>query len=314
MIPSARVPSNVYASAEFLDVYARLFFPARRCCAEDFEVSGKVFRLLTVDGRPVVRSQSFVDMHEPLLMPSGEHHCKKLRGLAQVSHDVVALEEYRSNAAWADCLGAPTTLWSGFASWNLYVDLLRSRKVWADDQRRRRRLQEVHGPIEFTCDDLREDVLPTCFAWKSARDLYRRRTDTFARDDRRAFFLELRSLGLLRASTLRTSEQLLAIWLGAVYEKRWTGWIFAFNPDQAFAKYSLGRQLLYPMLEESYRSGHREFDFSIGFEPYKLFFATHVRAVAFLGTPPMPQRLYLKARKLLKRYAPVYEWIRGLKP
>ena len=73
---------------------------------------------------------------------------------------------------------------------------------------------------------------------------------------------------------------MLAVSLGAVHRRRWTGWVCAFNPDDGLHKYSPGRQLLHQMLESSYRAGHREFDFSIGMDAYKLDFATHVRPIA----------------------------------
>lgn len=112
----------------------------------------------------------------------------------------------------------------------------------------------------------------------------------------------MRRRGLLRASTLRAGDRLLAIWLGAAYAGRWSGWVFAFNLDPALRKFSLGRQLLYPMLESSYRAGHREFDFSIGMERYKLDFATHVRPVALLGMAPAHERLAAAGRRLLRHY------------
>jgi hypothetical protein len=300
---SGAVPTNLYASAAFLDAFAKIYFPSRECRVEDFELRGRVFRLLTVDGEPLVQERDFVDMHEPLPLPAGHANRRKLRLLQGVSHALVEVAHYRDDPARGEFLGAPTTIWSGFGSWDDYLDLLRTRKVLADDRRRNRRLQEALGSLEYTSSDPGSDVLPTCFAWKSTRDRELGRTDLFAQAQHRAFFHELLARGLLRVSTLRAGGRLLAAWLGAVHERRWTGWVFAFNPDPALSKYSLGRQLLYPMLEESYRSGQAEFDFSIGVEPYKLYFATHVRAVAPLGSLPLSQRLRVVARKLLKRRA-----------
>src|SRR5439155_17626410 len=118
------------------------------------------------------------------------------------------------------------------------------------------RLEEVIGPLVFTVDDPGPDVFPTTFRWKSLQ--WRRLTgvDLFACSAHREFFHELRTRDLLRATTLRAGGRLLAVWLGAVFRDRWYGWIFSFDPDPALARFSVGRQLLYPMLEESYRAGH----------------------------------------------------------
>jgi hypothetical protein len=297
---------NFYASAEFLGAVGAVYFPTRECRVEDFELEGQVFRLLTVDGRAVVKPLRFLDLHEPLAVAPGPAHHRKIRRLSGVSRGMVSVEEFKSNPIWNDPGGAPTVRWDGFASWDEYLDLLRSRRVLADDQRRLRRLVEALGPAEFTVDDLREDVLPTCFSWKSARDRKMERSDSFLPEENRAFFRELRARSLLRASTLRAGGKLLAIWLGAVYRERWTGWVFAFNPEPSWNKYSLGRQLLYPMLEESYRAGHQEFDFSIGMEPYKLFFATHVRIIASLGAPRARDLARAVAKGLLRNRPGLY--------
>lgn len=293
---------NLYTSADYLDAVATVYFPSEESSVEDYAIAGKAFRLLTVAGRgPLVR-QPFLDLHEPVQVLPG----KPLRWLPDVSHGLVALEEFRQNPAWKKFSAAPTTLWKDFPAWGDYLDLLRRRRVLSDDLRRRRRLQEAAGALEFQADDLGADVLPTTFEWKAAQWRAAGIRDLFARRQNRDFFHELRSRGLLRASSLRAGGRLLATWLGAVFQQRWYGWVFAFNPEPALAKYSVGRQLLYPMLEESHRAGHAEFDFSIGDEPYKRFFATHVRAVAPVGVPSLPTRVRSIAKEILRESPRLY--------
>ena len=195
--------------------------------------------------------------------------------------------------------GAPALLWRDFPDWDSYLALLRRRRTLAEDQRRRRRLTQAVGTLHFAPDDLASDVLPTCIAWKSARDREAGRPELFAQPAHQAFFHQLRRHGLLRASTLRDGDgHLLAVWLGAVHRERWTGWVFAFRPEERIARYSPGRQLLYDMLEHSHAEGHREFDFSIGLEPYKLGFATHVRLLGPAGSPTLRERLAAATRRL----------------
>lgn len=298
---------NLFANRTFLEAIASAYFPLQQCQVEDHPIDGKVFRLLRIAGRALITTHPFLDMHEPVGCPTEDSPPTTVRWLPNVSHGTMALEQFRDNPAWKRFNGAPTTLWQEFPTWNDYLELLRRRHVLRDDQRRRRRLEELVGPLTFKVDDPSPDVLPTAFKWKSTQ--WRRLTgiDLFAYPQNRDFFHELRARGLLQASTLRAGSRLLAAWLGAVFEKRWYGWIFAFNPDPALAKYSLGRQLLYPMLEESHRAGHTEFDFSKGIEPYKLFFATHVRAIGPLGTPPVLYRLEWMLRDRLRNTPQVYE-------
>jgi hypothetical protein len=308
---AAAEPGNVYTSSEFLGVIAQVYFPEHACQVEDFLLQGQRFRLLTVPGRgPVVR-QTFLDMHEALPAIAAQRRLRRLRRLPGASLGAVAFEEFRSEKAWQGFEGAPTVIWEGFRNWDEYIGLLRRRRFLSEDQRRRRRLAETLGPLEFSLDDLRADVMSTCHEWKSGRDRAAGRADLFASRQNRDFFTMMRSTGLLRASSLRAGDKLLAVWLGAVYRQRWSGWVFCFNPDPSMAKYSLGRQLLYSMLEASFAAGHRELDFSIGLEQYKLDFATHVRPLAQIGPPTVSQRLRATALPLLKSNPRLYKILRA---
>ena len=295
-------PSTLFTSPEFLDVVAQVYFPGQPARPRDYAVAGRAFRLLTVEGRGPVLNQTFIDMHEPLPATVGTGRLPKLRRLEYVAQAPVPSASFLASPDALLRLGAPTLVWSGFASWDDFLAPLQNRRFFNEDKRRGRRLQALVGDTEYRDDDTHADVLPTCMTWKSGRDRAAQRPDLFAVDANRRFFAELRARGLLRASTLRADGRLLAVWLGAVHGRRWNGWVFAFNPDDSLRKFSLGRQLLYPMLESSFRAGHREFDFSIGMEPYKLDFATHVRPIGPLGALAPRERLATAGRSLLHRH------------
>jgi CelD/BcsL family acetyltransferase involved in cellulose biosynthesis len=316
---------NLYAQPEFIDVLGEVFHPGHACRPADVAVGREVYRLPWIEGRGPVPDITFVDYHEPVgrLNPAagwslrpGDTRGQRLHRLPRLrpaSRGLVALDDWRAQAR-GEALGAPVVLWRGFTRWEDYLTLLRTRRVLAEDQRRRRRLEALAGPLRFAVDDLGSDVLPTCFDWKSARDRAADRAELFASEAPRRFFGALRARGLLRASTLRAGDgQLLSVWLGALHAERWTGWVFAFNPDPALARFSPGRQLLYTMLEESWRAGHHEFDFSIGLEPYKLSFATHVRVLGTAGRPPAGERLAALAHRLLAHRPGLLQALRGLR-
>lgn len=307
-MPESAWPAvNIYTSPEFLDVIARVYFAGRSCRVQDHVVAGQVYRLLEVDGLGAVLNQTFVDMHEPLGPAVRHGKLPTLPRLPGACQPLVPIATFRQQPGWEAAMGAPTIVWRDIATWDDYLQLLRTRRVMAEDMRRGRRLEGILGPMSFQVDDTADDVLPTCCAWKSARDLELGRPDLFAVEANRRFFPELRARGLLRASTLRAGGQLLAVWLGTVYLRRWSGWVFAFNPEPAFNRFSLGRQLLYPMLQESHRAGHAEFDFSIGMEAYKLHFATHVRPLGLAGNPPAAERAATTVKQWLRTSPWCYE-------
>lgn len=295
------------------------------CRSADVAVGPDVYRLLWVEGRGWQPGVTFVDYHEPVgrlagwqrwspwpLGPQGQR-LPRLPRLRPASLGRVPVAQWLAEADAPRALGAPLVSWAEFPDWESYLALLRSRRVLAEDLRRRRRLEDIAGPLRFSSDDTADDVLPTCFAWKSGRDREAGRRELFADPAPRRFFEALRAHGLLRASTLRGDGRLLSVWLGSVHAGRWSGWVFAFNPEPALARCSPGRQLLYPMLQESWRAGHYEFDFSIGLEPYKLAFATHVRALGTAGSPPAGERLTALARRLLARHPRALDALRSLR-
>lgn len=300
-------PVNIYTSPEFLDVIATVYFAGRPCRVQDHVVAGQVYRLLVVDGLGPALNQTFIDLHEPLGPATRPSKLPTLPRLAGACQPLLPMAVFRERPGWEEEMGAPTIVWREFGTWDDYLQVLRKRRVLAEDMRRGRRLEGILGPMSFEVDDTADDVLPTCCAWKSARDLELGRPDLFAVEANRHFFPELRARGLLRASTLRAGGQLLAVWLGVVYQQRWSGWVFAFNPKPAFNRFSLGRQLLYPMLQESHRAGHAEFDFSIGMEFYKLNFATHVRPMGLAGTPPVAERAATTVKQWLRTSPWCYE-------
>lgn len=318
-------PAAVYTRPDFVATLGEVYHPGRACGIREVAVGRGVYRLPWFEGRGLQPQAPFVDYHEPVarlgplagLLPwpqgPGGRPLHRLWRLERAALGPVRLEGAGPAGAAPWALGAPLVEWAAFPAWEDYLALLRARRVLAEDQRRRRRLEDLAGPLHFTADDSAADVLPTCMAWKSARDREAGRPALFEVDAHRRFFHRLRERGLLRASTLRGGGALLSVWLGSVHDGRWSGWVFTFNPAPALARCSPGRQLLYPMLHESWRAGHSEFDFSIGLEPYKLSFATHVRPLVTAGLPPPRALPGALARRLLRRHPRALQALRTLR-
>ena len=147
-------------------------------------------------------------------------------------------------------------------------------------------------------NDTQKDVFELARKWKSAHLLRTGGKDYFADQRNVEFFHALRERNLLISSTLRASGRLLSAWLGFIYQGSWSGWVFAYDPDPHLRKYSVGRQLLHEMLEESYRRGHREFDFSRSAHDYKTLYATRVRLLGTEGRPPLRVRAARRSRAI----------------
>ena len=194
--------------------------------------------------------------------------------------------------------------WSQFGSFDEYKALLvtRQKGMVRERERRRRRLVEQLGEVTFAMNDNADDVLEFARAWKSRQLRETGHSDFFADPRALLFLTRLRDKGLLTSSSLRARGRLLSVWIGFVHDGVWSGWVFAYDPE--LRKYSVGHELLNAMLEESFRLGHREFDFSTGAEDYKLLYATHGRILGPIGRAPLKKRLLVQAKRIVRNQAP----------
>jgi CelD/BcsL family acetyltransferase involved in cellulose biosynthesis len=301
---------NFYASRDFLDAAAAVHCKGQHTAIEDVAIGSEVLRLLIADGRPVTTLR-FLDVHQPLAAqeitrPQAGKTLRKARFARHVVRGVIPCSDGKPEAGPNHDL-APFVDWSGFASFEAYKQGLQTRHkgLVKDRERRGRSLASHHGALTFTVDDTAEDVLPLAQRWKREQLRATGHTDYFATPEAIDFFAALRARGVLVTSTLRTGGRLAAVWIGFIHDRVWSGWVFTYDP--AFKKYSAGHQLLSYMLEESFRRGHREFDFSEGGEDYKMLYATHARLLGDIGRPPLRRSLITFAKAALHRCNP--KWL-----
>jgi GNAT superfamily N-acetyltransferase len=304
---------NFYASPDYLDAVAAVYFRGRRTRIEDVRIGSDVLRLLVVDDRRIVTSHQFLDFHEPLPDSEIRTISREGRYAASVVRGIVERVEWNSGALRGFEL-APYVDWSQFPDYADYKAYLLNhhKSLVRDRERRGRSLAAAHGELVFTMDDHRDDVFESAKCWKGRQLRESGLADYFSSPETIEFLKALRDKGVLVSSTLRASGRLLSVWIGFVHEGSWSGWIFCYDPD--FRKYSVGHQLLNCMLEQSHRLGHREFDFSIGSEDYKMIYATHGRLLGSIGQRPVRQRFIAFAKDELRERSPrLFEAARALK-
>jgi CelD/BcsL family acetyltransferase involved in cellulose biosynthesis len=294
---------NFYASHDYIEAVAEVYFKGRKTSVEDVRIGDDVLRLLVVDNSHVVTSAVFLDYHQPLQQSEIGETTRRFGHAKAVARRVIELAEWRPGEFEGLEL-APFIDWSKFATYDEYQAyiLQRNKGLIRDRERRGRRLAEAFGEIVFKMDDDRDDVFETARIWKTQQLRESGLKNWFADGTIAEFLKLLRQRGALKASTLRASGRLLAVWIGFVHDGVWSGWIFTYDPD--LAKYSVGHQLLNAMLEESFRLKHREFDFSTGGESYKMIYATHGRIIGPIGRPPLARQLIALAKKEVKRRSP----------
>lgn len=295
---------NLFSSPEFLGAIADTYFKGQNATIEDVRVGSEVLRLLVVDDQKVVTNIRFLDYHVPVTGARLHDIGRKVESAPFVVRGVVDQAEWERGLR-NDFVPAPYLDWSLFPAFDDYRKFIKQRR--RDSVRKlerlRRRMEEKFGGLRFCANDERSDVLEFARRWKSQQLRATGESDFFADPRTIEFFELLRARSLLTSSTLRTADgQLLSVWLGAIHEKVWSGWIFTYDRSPDIAHFSPGHQLVQSMLEESHRLGHRKFDFSIGSNDYKWVYATHVRLLGWLGQPPLTQRMLDCARRQAKEY------------
>jgi CelD/BcsL family acetyltransferase involved in cellulose biosynthesis len=290
---------NFFASRDFLDATASVYFKDRDTAVEDICIDDDVLRLLVVDGTRAVTRLLFLDYHEPLPTSEIRSRARRWRFAQRVSRGIIEVDARKPQQRAVDEL-APLIDWTRFPRFEDYQELLLERYhgLMRDRERRARALEKRHGRLVFTMDDRSSDVFPLARRWKGEQLCQNGQPDFFD-DPRTMEFLEcLRDRNALVSSTLRVEGQLVSLWIGFVHERAWSGWIFAYDPE--LRSYSPGHQLLIRMLKASHGLGHREFDFSVGAQDYKLCYATHGRVLGNIGTPSLTRAAMLAAKDMLR--------------
>lgn len=288
---------NFYASSEYLQVVADVYFAGKSTRVADVGVGDQVLRVLVVEDREVATDVPFLDYHMPLRADEIGRVERRYASAPRVAHGIITSDEVRTDAHRGP-LAAPYVDWLRFASYERYHAWLEARHKSTIKQhsRLRSRLAERFGALEFTVDDTRPDVVDLALQWKSSQFRETGLVDLFSDPRNVRYFEVLRDRGLLVASTLRASGRLLSVWLGFIHDGVWSGWIFAYDHAPELKPYSIGYQLMHSILAHSSASGHREFDFSYGGQDWKWFFATHGRVLR----PLDGERRFGAAREIAK--------------
>lgn len=285
---------SFFSSDVFLESAAAAFFPRRCHAVETVRVADGAYRLLVV-GRAPVTTLPFLDFVEPLC---GAPAARRTHGfLPRAVRGVVPAARWAVDGLAARYEPSPYVEWSTVGSWDGFVAAVKARShlPFAGTARKRRRMQREIGPMRIQRRDDDRALVELCMTWKSAQ--YRRShyVDLFALPGPRELFFELQRRGALWVTALHAGSRTLAVNVGVLWEGRAYYWLQAYDLDAR--ELSAGTLLLDELLRESH-GRDQQFDFLIGDEPYKWFYATHTRLVGPAGERPLPERLWLAARAL----------------
>lgn len=283
-----------------------VYFNGQESAIENVRVGERTLRLLVIDDKQIVTRMQFLDYHQPLSLPEID---APMRETAWAENVALATVECMDKGVpdFDGFMPAPFIDWSKFRDFDSYWTFVRHRshKVRELD-RLERKFQRDFGPLMFNPNDCSEDVIDWAVHWKRCQLRETGHRDYFEDLRNVEFFQALRDRKLLLASTMRLGDEkgrLLAASLGVVHARRNLGWVKSFDrADSALQRFSIGNLLTKSMLQESFRRGEKEFDFSVGGHDYKWMFATHARLLADIGRVPLQKR-FLTSSKVVVRKA-----------
>lgn len=294
---------TLFTSDDILISLAAAFLPDHDVRPRTVTVDGVAYRALVDErGRPHTQVP-FLDVLEPM---AGSHaDALPVNWLERVETERLAVDEFEAPTERAEGQApsvAPYTDWSTTGpDFDDFIAVCRKNSSRAFRQIRKRpaAIEKALGAdAVFTHDDRRREHLTTCIEWKRRQYVASGGEDLMALGGE-AFFTDLYERGRLVVSTVTVEERLVAAHLGVLHEGTMYYWVPAYDVD--VAKYSPGSLLLEEMLRASHARGDKVFDFLEGFEPYKMFYATHVRVLSEVGTPPISRRAVAAARPHVQR-------------
>jgi hypothetical protein len=306
---------NVFSSEGFLSTLAAVNFPGERYALGDYQVAGRVFRLLHLRDAPPITSFPFLDFVEALDAAPARALDGELSWLPRAE-----LSTHAVTAAPLLAPGlqpAPFITWSQFPDWAAMDSFINSRNkgLPGDSRRQLRRLERELGPVQFQFHDTRPHVFAACVKFKGAQYRSSGLPDLMGQPRNVELFAQLLTAGLLRVSSLEAGDTLLAVHFGLEHDRKMYSWVPAYDP--AYQRYSPGRLLLEGLLRASFDAGHREFDFLIGEESYKWDYATHNRLIGELGVTPLSLKLQrfarAQGRAVLSRYPEAFQTAKALR-
>ena len=161
-------------------------------------------------------------------------------------------------------------------TWDAFCAERLSTSHQAGNRRRLRRLQAHGAPRIVVASSVAQalTILETTLEQKARQHRDSGRPNLFASACYSEFYrrmtAEYHSRGLVHVAALILDEQVLATHWGCVHKERFI-WLMP-SYDAAWRNASPGRLLLEHLIAWSFREGLREFDFTIGDEPYKATF------------------------------------------
>jgi len=281
---------NVFSSDSFLETAAEVYFPNQLAEIVDVQLNGHFYRTLLIDKTTLIGAVPFMECFEPMSQDKlGKYPQLSATYLPDVYFETVSLNEWNQKKNHPALKPAPFLDMASFNSFDELKENGRQFKGQTFGQSTRRsinKLRKNFESIEFQahCPAEQAKMCITLLSqWKKAEFKQHNLIDVYMHKENRLFLARLIEKNFLKIATLLTNNQPIAVIAYYEWEGRLTYSICSYNPNGA--AYRPGIICLEKLIEHSFEKGIREFDFSIGDDPYKLGYCNKLRVYKAGGVP-----------------------------
>lgn len=314
---------SVFSSDRFLETVKKTYFDSDQAKIGLANVDGKRYKTLIIEGDRPVTAIPFMDYIEPLSESVSAGDLREISsprirkvvlaegelGSSESTQELIASFQNQGTAKHPKgynpgAVISPTIRLDRIEDFTTYQGVCRKRNSRAFSKRTGKKLYKLETEdhkIElcFRVDDARKrDVLSSLLHWKEQQYLRTDVPNLFAIASHRQFMENLLASDLLVLSAVFLGGKPIAAHAGFIEDNAFYYLLPGY--DMEYRQGAAGLFLMEYMIEQSHAEGLGEFDFLLGDEEYKFYYADYFRIVGMAGKPDQWQALCANGKQALK--------------
>lgn len=321
---------SVFSSDGFLETVKTTFFSEGNAKVAIVTVGGQRYKTLVVDGEKPIEGIPFMDYIAPLA-PGEDGGGLKTIASPRIRKAVLLEEPLGDDGQTAKLIArfkddghhefnpgatlSPSIKFASITDFSAYKAECSARNSRAFSSRTPKKLVKLDKDgtaVErcFRVDKARQqEVFDALIGWKEQQYLRTDVPNLFAIPTTRAFLQNLLDAGILILSAIFVAGKPIAAHGGYIHDGVFYYLLPGYDVEQR--KLSAGLVLMEYMISEAYNEGLEEFDFLLGDEGYKFYYANSYRVVGMAGEAHQLENLLLMSKNCLKKVLYQNETIKG---
>lgn len=321
---------SIFSSDRFLETVKTSYFGSGNAEIAIITVGDKRYKTLVVDGDKPLAGIPFMDYITPCEEGADQSALKVVKSprlrkavldegpltSAEQTADLIAsLQEGGSHSFGQGATISPSiklTEIGDLSDFQKTCSKRNSRAFSSRTPKKLAKLEQEGTKVEycFRVDKgRRQEVFDALLGWKEQQYLRTDVPNLFAIPSTRTFLQNLLDNDLLELSAIFVAGKPIAAHAGYIYDGVFYYLLPGYDLEQR--KLSAGLVLMEHMIVESKREGLSEFDFLLGDEGYKFYYANYYRIVGMAGEPHQLESLLLYSKNCLKKVLYQNETIKG---